>query len=128
MDIKLGLLSSENLLPELNRKFIPHEREIKDILSTLGGSRGQYYTDTKYDFEFSYDKITPTNFDIIKTEFDRHTTLSLLVEQSPDSGTYDSYTVIWGDKGLPRPWWKVMSVEGSKILIAENVSFMLLET
>ena len=126
MRIYLGPSGSENLLSENNRRFEPEEIEDKGIKKLISGSLGQYYVTVKSRFMFEYEKITKADFDIIKTEFDRHTSLSLKVEQTPESNTYDTYTVIF-DGRLPRPWWKVLSIEGVKTLIYENVIFNLQE-
>jgi len=130
MNIKLGLAASENLMPEVNRDGY---EEIPSVVGVthqlLGGTRGQYYQDTKLTFKFHYKKLTKTDYDTIKTEFDRHAVLSLMVEITPDSGSYTTYTVVWGDP--PNKKWNrdraVISIEGTKILIVENLSFSLLE-
>ena len=126
MNILLGLTASENLISELNRKFNIGEIEVKEVVETDNGTLYEYVTGKKKSFSFNYDKILDDDLDIILTEFNRQTTLSLKVENAVDVATYDTYTVLFTEEPDYK-LWKELSIEGTKHFIYENCKFSLIE-
>ena len=125
MNIYLGILDSEVLITELNRDVEFFPIEVTVTVETEDGLF-DYIVGKKMGFKFSFDKITDDNLDIILTEFNKQTTLSLKVEDGPDSGTYDTYVVLFMKEPVYK-LWKTMSIEGTKHFIYENCKFTLIE-
>ena len=126
MNIYLGTSGSEQLLTELNRNFGTKNVEIKEIIETEDGSLYDYIVSKKKEFVFKFDKILDNNLSVILVEFNKQTILNLKVENSPDSGVYNEYSVIFvvePDYQL----WKELVIEGTKHFIYENCNFSLKE-
>jgi len=104
MNIYLGVADSENLITELNRDFTPGNIEVKETVETDDGTLYDYVTGRKKIFKFAYDKILDDDLDVILTEFNRQTTLNLKVEDGPDSGSYDTYVVLFQKEPTYRLW------------------------
>lgn len=126
MNIYLGLVDSENLISELNRDFGTGEIEVKETVEVDSGTLYEYITGKKKIFRFAYDKILDDDLDVILTEFNRQTTLSLKVEDGPDSGSYDTYVVLF-NKEPNYNLWKELIIEGTKHFIYENCKFNLIK-
>lgn len=126
MNIYLGIAGGENLITELNRDFETVPIEVKETVETDDGTIYEYVTGEKKAFRFAYDKILDDDLDVILTEFNRQATLSLKVEDGPDSGSYDTYVVLFIKEPVYR-LWKELTITGTKHFIYENCNFTLIE-
>lgn len=126
MNVYLGLADSELLITELNRDIDFINIEVKETVEAEDGTLHEYIVGKKKGFKFVYDKILDDDLNIILTEFNRQTTLSLKIEDGPDSGNYDSYIVLFQKEPVYK-LWKELTIEGTKHFIYENCNFTLVE-